>query len=135
MTKRKPTKIQQVVLLGKQCVVSITGMEDCGYWAVECNDCGRGKPTRFVGVHADNQSDAEARWNARGALPSESGWIPVAERLPIKPFDVWCDPVLVRFDSGGHDVRGCIRYSNGGISWSLPPGVTAKVTHWMEIPK
>lgn len=63
-----------------------------------------------------------------------SRWIPVTERLPLAPFAVWCDPVLVRYDSGSHDVRGCIRYSDGGVSWRLPPGVTALVTHWMEIP-
>lgn len=43
---------------------STPGMEDCGYWAVECHNCGRGVPTRFVGVHADNQQSAEEAWNA-----------------------------------------------------------------------
>ena len=62
-------------------------------------------------------------------------WIPVTERLPIAPFAVWCDPVLVRYDSGSHDVRSCIKYSDGGVSWGVPPGVTALVTHWMEIPQ
>lgn len=46
---------------------SVPGMEDCGYWSVECRPCGRGQPTRFVGVHGDDQSTTEARWNDRCA--------------------------------------------------------------------
>lgn len=47
---------------------STPGMEDCGYWAVECRPCGNGKPTRFVGVHGEDRVSAEARWNARTPL-------------------------------------------------------------------
>lgn len=39
--------------------------DDGGFWGVECFNCARGAPTRFVGVHADNQVSAEACWNAR----------------------------------------------------------------------
>ncbi|MBS1903491.1 MAG: hypothetical protein JSS75_07305 [Bacteroidetes bacterium] len=47
---------------------NVPGMEDCGYWAVECPRCNGGRDVPFVGVHCDEQEDAERIWNTRPTI-------------------------------------------------------------------
>jgi formate dehydrogenase maturation protein FdhE len=63
---------------------STPGMEDCGYWAVECVNC---KGGRFCGVHGNDQAEAEQLWNQRFSLQSE-----IEEKYPrvIKSTDSHC---------------------------------------------
>lgn len=46
---------------------NVPGMQDCGYWAIECCD---------VHVHAEDEEDASARWNRRTQPPA---------RVEVKP--------------------------------------------------
>lgn len=53
--------------------VSVPGMEDCGYHAVECPKCVGSGGVPFCGVHADLREDAEKQWNRRPAGPVAVG--------------------------------------------------------------
>lgn len=49
------------------------GMEDCGYWAVECPNCNGSNGKPFVGVHHEYQKIAERIWNGRVNATGRSG--------------------------------------------------------------
>ena len=43
---------------------NVPGMEDCGYWGIDCGGC------ESAHVHADSEEEAIAAWNRRAA----GGW-------------------------------------------------------------